>query len=125
VLGPVATLDVSIYPPVITCGVNQAGLITDPEVDAAIMAIDHSFYVQNWSRGAPLGSLTVNGVITQEYRGAVGTFSGTPPVIRSGYDKGYTYDTRLKYLSPPFFLSPAQSAWQRISFGELKPTATP
>ena len=76
-------------------------------------------------KGAPLGNLTVNGVITQEFRGAVGTFSGTPPVIQTGYNKNYTYDTRLKYLSPPYFLSPTQSAWQRISYSEIKPTATP
>jgi hypothetical protein len=28
-------------------------------------------------------------------------------------------------LSPQYFLSPTQSAWQRISYSELKPTATP
>ena len=77
--------------------------------------------MQNWSKGAPLGNLTINGVITQEFRGAVGTFSGSPPVIQTGYNKVYTYDTRLKYLSPPYFLSPTQSAWQRISYSELKP----
>ena len=66
----------------------------EPEVDAAILALDHSFYVQNWSKGAPLGNLTINGVITQEFRGAVGTFSGSPPVIQTGYNKVYTYDTR-------------------------------
>ncbi len=126
VLGLVANNDVAIYHP--TSGspaTNQAGSITDPVVDAAIMALAHSFYVQNWSKGAPLGSLTVNGVITQEYRGAVGTFSGSPPVIQTGYNKNYSYDTRLKYLSPPYFLSPTQSAWQRIAYSELKPTATP
>jgi hypothetical protein len=64
-------------------------------------------------------------VITQEYRGAVGTFSGNPPVIRTAYNENYTYDTRVKYLSPPFFLGPTLSAWQRISFSEILPTATP
>ena len=73
----------------------------------------------------PLGNLTVNGVITQEFRGAVGTFSGNPPVIQTGYNKNYTYDTRLKYLSPPYFLSPTQSAWIRLTYAELKPTDTP
>jgi hypothetical protein len=48
-----------------------------------------------------------------------------PPVIQTGYNKDYTYDTRLKYLSPPYFLSPTLSAWQRISYSELIPTATP
>jgi Tfp pilus assembly protein PilX len=125
VLGLIANNNVAIYHPVSGSGNNQSGSLSNPTIDAAILALDHSFFVQNWDQGAPLGNLTVNGVITQEYRGAVGTFSGSPPVIRSGYDKAYTYDTRLKYLSPPYFLSPAQSAWGRISYAEVKPTATP
>jgi hypothetical protein len=125
VLGLIANNDVDIYHPVNSSGVNQAGSLTDPTVDAAILALDHSFFVQNWTKGAPLGNLTINGVITQEFRGAVGTFSGSPPVISTGYNKNYTYDTRLKYLSPPYFLSPTQSAWQRISYAELQPTSTP
>jgi Tfp pilus assembly protein PilX len=125
VLGLIANNNVIINHPVNSSGVNQAGSLTNPRVDAAILALDHSFYVQNWNRGAPLGDLTVNGVITQKFRGAVGTFSGNPPVIQTGYNKQYTYDTRLKYLSPPYFLSPTLSAWQRISFGELIPDDTP
>jgi hypothetical protein len=122
VLGLVADNDVAVYHPVNTStGTNSAGSLTDPVIDAAILALGHSFYVQNWTIGAPLGNLTVNGVITQEYRGAVGTF-GTNT---TGYNKNYTYDTRLKYLSPPYFLSPTQSAWQRISYAEITPTATP
>ena len=125
VLGLIANNNVALYHPVNSSGVNQAGSLTDPTVDAAILALNHSFFVQNWTKGAALGNLTVNGVITQEFRGAVGTFQGTPPVITTGYNKKYTYDTRLKYLSPPYFLSPTQSAWQRISYAEIQPTATP
>jgi hypothetical protein len=125
VLGLIANNNVAVYHPVNGSGVNQAGALTNPTIDAAILALAHSFFVQNWSKGAALGSLTINGVITQEFRGAVGTFSGSPPVIQTGYNKSYTYDTRLKYLSPPYFLSPTQSAWQRISYSEVAPTATP
>ncbi len=124
VLGLIANNDVAIYHPV-SGGANGAGSLSNPTIDAAILALSHSFFVQNWNQGAPLGNLTVNGVITQEFRGAVGTFGGSPPTIQTGYNKNYTYDTRLKYLSPPYFLSPTQSAWQRISFAELQPTATP
>ncbi len=126
VLGLIADNDVDIYHPVNkAAGTNSAGSITNPVVDAAILALNHSFYVQNWNIGAPLGNLTINGVISQEFRGAVGTFSGTPPTIVTGYNKNYTYDTRLKYLSPPYFLSPSLSAWQRVSYAEITPTATP
>ena len=106
VLGLIADNDVAIYHPVNSSGVNQAGSLTDPTVDAAILALDHSFFVQNWTKGAPLGNLTVNGVITQEFRGAVGTFSGTPPVISTGYNKNYTYDTRLEVSEPAVLPQP-------------------
>ena len=125
VLGLVADNDIAVYHPVDGNGNNQAGSLSNPTIDAAMLALNHSFYVQNWASGAPLGDLTVNGVITQEFRGPVGTFSGSPPVIVSGYNKNYTYDTRLKYLSPPFFLNPTQSAWTRISYAELTPNPAP
>ena len=81
-LGLVADNDVAVYHPVNGSGATQAGSLTDPTIDAAILSLNHSFYVQNWATGAPLGTLTVNGVITQEFRGPVGTFSGTHRCIR-------------------------------------------
>jgi hypothetical protein len=123
VLGLAANNNVAVYHPV-SNGSNATGSITDPRVDAAILALNHSFYVQNWSTGSPMGTLTVNGVIAQEFRGPVGTFSGTGQQA-SGYGKSYNYDTRLRYLSPPYFLSPTSSAWGRISYSELKPNPAP
>ncbi len=125
VLGLIANNNVAIYHPIDDDDENDTGSITNPRVDAAILAIDHSFYVQNWKDGDPLGVLTVNGAITQEYRGAVGTFNSSTGNISTGYDKDYNYDTRLKYLSPPYFLSPTAAAWSRLSYAEVKPTATP
>jgi hypothetical protein len=126
VLGLVADNDIYVRHPVTSGGANAAGSLTNPRIDAAMLSLNHSIYVQNWNKGAPLGVLTVNGVITQKFRGPVGTFqAGTPPVPVSGYDKDYNYDTRLKYLSPPYFLSPTQSAWVRLSYAELKPDDTP
>ncbi len=132
VLGLVADNDVAVV------HAANATVWDDLTIDAAIMSLNHSFYVQNWATGSNAAcsgshpcavpgahSLIVNGVITQEFRGPVGTFSGSPPVLQSGYNKDYSYDSRLKYLSPPFFLSPTQSAWQRISYAELKPNPTP
>ncbi|MGO9877146.1 MAG: hypothetical protein ACLPVY_25490 [Acidimicrobiia bacterium] len=125
VLGLIADNDVEVYHPVDSNGNNVAGSLTNPTIDAAILALNHSFYVQNWADGVALGNLTVNGVISQEFRGAVGTFSGSPPTIVSGYNKVYNYDTRLTYLSPPYFLDPTLSAWQRVSYAEIQPNATP
>ncbi len=79
--------------------------LQDVNVDAAILAIDHSFIVDHYNCGASLGTLHVNGAIAQKFRGAVGTTGGT------GYIKDYNYDDRLRYQEPPHFFDPVQSAW--------------
>jgi Tfp pilus assembly protein PilX len=84
---------------------NQAGSIENITVDAAILAINHSFIVDNYDCGGSLGTLNVLGAISQKYRGAVGTTGGT------GYLKNYVYDDRLHTLEPPSFIEPVQSDW--------------
>jgi len=116
-LGLVANNDVQIYHPVDNNGNNlnvKTGpnrTFQNPTVQAAVLSVNHSFRVQNWNVGSPLGTINLTGAIAQRFRGAVGTSSGNPPVIQSGYAKGYVYDQRLKYLSPPKFLDPVASAW--------------
>jgi hypothetical protein len=51
--------------------------VRDSVVQAAILSLKHSFTVQNFARGAPLGDLTVNGSITQKFRGPVRTTGPT------------------------------------------------
>jgi hypothetical protein len=85
-------------------GQNKNSL-SSPEIDAAILAIEHSFIVDHYDCGAELGTLTVTGAISQKYRGAVGTTGG------HGYKKGYEYDDRLRYQEPPNFLDPIEPAW--------------
>jgi Tfp pilus assembly protein PilX len=80
---------------------------TDVRIDAAILAIDHSFIVDHYDCGAKLITLQVNGAIAQKYRGAVGTVGSTG----HGYVKDYNYDDRLRYQEPPHFFDPVQSAW--------------
>jgi Tfp pilus assembly protein PilX len=79
----------------------------DVRIDAAILAIDHSFIVDHYDCGAKLGTLQVNGAIAQKFRGAVGTVGSTG----HGYIKDYNYDDRLRYQEPPHFFDPVQSAW--------------
>ncbi len=86
-------------------GKNQTGSLSDPKVEAALLAIDHSFIVDHYDCGNDLGDLTVNGAISQKFRGAVGTTGGT------GYIKDYNYDDRLRYMEPPNFLDPVEPAW--------------
>jgi Tfp pilus assembly protein PilX len=90
-------------------GSNGSGSLSGPHIDAAILAILHSFIVDHYDCGSSLGTLTVNGAISQKFRGPVGTFSGSSTV--SGYSKNYNYDDRLRYLEPPHFLDPLQVAW--------------
>jgi Tfp pilus assembly protein PilX len=90
-------------------GSNGTGSLSNPRIDAAILAISHSFIVDHYDCGNALGTLTVNGAISQKFRGPVGTFSGSTTV--TGYSKNYNYDDRLRYLEPPHFLDPVQVAW--------------
>lgn len=89
------------------CSENDTGYLQNVRIDAAILAIDHSFIVDDYNCGKKLGTLTVNGAIAQKYRGAVGTTGSSG----SGYLKSYNYDNRLRYLSPPSFIKPEKSSW--------------
>jgi hypothetical protein len=100
---------------------DSAGSMTNPTVNAAILAINHSFIVDNWNCGNALGTLTVNGAIAQKFRGPVGTNNNGTVV--SGYAKGYTYDYNLRYHQPPFFLDPVQAGWGILQESEQVPAA--
>ncbi len=76
----------------------------DLTIDAALLAINHSFIVDHYDCGSSQGTLTVRGAIAQKFRGAVGTTGGN-----TGYLKSYNYDDRLRFLSPPSFIKPEQS----------------
>jgi Tfp pilus assembly protein PilX len=122
ILGLVANNFVKVYHPVncsgsCTSGTNvsfthsgsgTSAVWTDPTIQAAMMSVQHSFMVQNYNLGGIMNNLTITGAIAQNYRGTVGT-TGSPG---TGYKKAYSYDTRLKYLSPPHFIDPVQSAFQ-------------
>jgi Tfp pilus assembly protein PilX len=97
---------------------NAAGSPTNVQIDAAILSLAHSFIVDNYFCGAPLGTLTVTGAIAQRFRGPVGTGGAN---ISTGYAKNYTYDDRLKYINPPQFLSPVQAPWDLMRFTEQSP----
>ena len=123
-LGLVANNHVQIYHPVHrTNGSNLSGSVSDLDIHAAILSVQHSFIVQNYSSGAPLGRLSVLGAIGQQFRGPVGTFSGNQ--VSTGYEKDYVYDQRLRYLSPPKFLDPVQSAWRVAVWSEIAPAHRP
>jgi hypothetical protein len=99
---------------------SEDGTADSLSVDAAILALDESFVVNNdqWvnSNGTSDGYLNIYGSIAQFARGAVGTF-GT---LATGYTKYYTWDPLLDYIAPPSYLKPVDNAWTLAS----TPTAT-
>jgi hypothetical protein len=130
-LGLVANNYVEIFHPVScnddisSCNLNRktGSTFANPQIYAAILSVQHSFRVQNYASGSPLGNLTIIGAIAQQYRGIVGTFNGSSS--QTGYIKVYNYDQRLKYLEPPHYIDPVASAWQVVTWAELPPNATP
>jgi len=107
-LGLVATNWIRVYHPIDSSCENDGGPSGGLTIQAAMLALQHSFTVDNFWCGDPLGNLTVLGAIAQRFRGPVGRF-GSP---NTGYVKDYNYDDRLRFRSPPRFLDPVQSTWR-------------
>ncbi|MCD4784231.1 MAG: DUF4900 domain-containing protein [Candidatus Eremiobacteraeota bacterium] len=74
----------------------------DITIHGALMAMQGSFYVNDYNRGIDRGVLHVYGSITQKRRGPVGTFT-TRGRYTGYHQKDYKYDPRLKFLRPPDF----------------------
>jgi Tfp pilus assembly protein PilX len=92
---------------------NGSGSLSNLYVYAGILAITHSFIVDNYDCGGEtpsLGQIFVYGAIAQNYRGPVGTEGSFG--VNSGYLKNYNYDTRFQALSPPYFINPVNAGWE-------------
>jgi Tfp pilus assembly protein PilX len=83
--------------------------VTNLTIDAAVLALNHSFIVDNWGCGSPEGSLTLHGAIAQYFRGPVGTFNSGG--LATGYAKNYNYDDRLANILPPYLFDISNSGW--------------
>ncbi|HEY5053647.1 MAG TPA: hypothetical protein VII45_09595, partial [Solirubrobacterales bacterium] len=105
---PTETLDSTTHDSSCGSGSGEEKL-KNLEIDAAILAINHSFIVDHYDCGGSLGTLNVEGAIAQKFRGPVGTGNGS--TTSTGYAKKYVYDNRLHYLEPPSFINPAPTTW--------------
>ncbi len=103
-------------------GGTNASYTPITQIDAAILSLADSFIVDNYSCGASLGTLNVDGAIAQQFRGTVGATSGSGVV--SGYTKDYLYDRRLQYSEPPHFLAPTNGAYSIAYQTECDTTAS-
>ena len=96
---------------------NTSPVMTDVTIEAAMLSLAHSFIADNHACGAQLGTLTITGAIAQRFRGFVGTFGSNS----TGFSKSYTYDDRLRYREPPYFLEPVATAWRVVRQNEQVP----
>ncbi|HMJ04424.1 MAG TPA: hypothetical protein VK506_15895 [Conexibacter sp.] len=124
-LGLIADNFVRVYHPTLpdpnnpndrTDCIDSPGTPRDISIEAAILALNHSFTVDGYFCGSPLGTLTVRGTIAQKHRGPVGRGSGA--TITSGYVKDYEYDDRLRLREPPHFIDPVQASWRIQRYAE-------
>jgi len=81
--------------------INDTIASSDLEIDAAIMALNKSFMLNNWDSTSIKGTLEIYGGIIQKERGPVGTFYSNGQKA-SGYSKNYTHDSRFTANPPPF-----------------------
>jgi hypothetical protein len=89
--------------------------LSNVTLDAAILALGGSFYVEGWGNNGNEGTLEVFGSIAQDFRGPVGLVGGT------GYSKDYIYDSSLETLWPPYYLSSTSATWGPTSYTEDAP----
>jgi hypothetical protein len=121
-LGLIANNFVRVYHPLTgkreqkfrKCGTSEndtANDLKNPTIYAAILALKHSFIVDNFDCGKPnLEGLNVYGALAGLFsNGATGVFSGKS--VLSGYGYNLKYDNRLQVAEPPHFLNPIQAAW--------------
>ncbi len=101
-------------------------------IDAAILALNHSFAVNNegiisgnssfgvgTTELPSTGSLIVYGAIDQDWRGIVDVNSGA-----SGYIKFYQWDSLIQAVTPPYYLNPGTPSWALVSSASAVATNT-
>lgn len=93
------------------------------DIDGALLALNHSFEVDNWTTGGATGKLVIYGTMDQYWRGPVGDFSGTR--IDNGFSKYYTWDARLQYVSIPSYLSPNLPSWGLVASSVVLDSSCP
>jgi hypothetical protein len=91
--------------------------LTSPTIDAALLAVDGSVFVQSWdsSTSEHGQTLTIFGSMAQDFRGPVATPNNNDTAIATGYLKDYLYDNALKVQWPPYFLSSSSATWAPVT----------
>ncbi len=87
------------------CDVNSTGSTSGITVDAAVLALNGSFGTENWDQQPYSGLVNLNGTDLSQYRGPFGIEG------QDGYEKNFSYDTRLAYIEPPYAIPGAVPLW--------------
>jgi Tfp pilus assembly protein PilX len=109
-----------------SCSYDSVGVGTTKvsTIQAAVLALQHSFTVDGFSCGNNLGWLNFTGALAQRFRGTVGqgvSVSGSSCTGGSGYCKNYVYDYTFKSQTPPHFLAPNAATWKIIRLRQTLP----
>lgn len=88
-------------------------------IHGALFALNPSWEYEEWDEGPARGTITLVGSITQQFRGAVGTFFSLTGTRLTGYNKNYRHDPRMAYDTPPHFLQPVNAGWEIVSWKEI------
>jgi hypothetical protein len=83
----------------------------DPKLNVAILAVDECFASQDPYFGARQGSIYLWGSLAQQFRCVVGA--------NGGYNKAYSFDTRLASIHPPYMLQLSTEPWTVDRLGEI------
>jgi len=83
----------------------------DPKLNVAILAVDECFASQDPYYGSRQGAIYLWGSLAQKYRCVVGA--------TGGYNKSYSFDTRLATIHPPYMLELSNEPWKVNRIGEI------
>ena len=95
---------------------NAANAGKSIDIQASVFCRTGGFMAENYSTRGIEGTIRLLGGIQNNTREPVGTFTGSPPHITSGYHKSYFYDERLMTDAPPFF--PTTGQYEIVSWFE-------
>ncbi len=88
-------------------------------VDAAVFGVQGSFGVENWNTTPQSGNAYLNGADLSQYRGPFGI------VGQDGYQKEFSFDQRLAFLSPPNLIPAGVPLWQEDTYVLCPNTSCP
>jgi hypothetical protein len=117
------TVDQYVYSP--------QGVGPEPELDAAVMALNYTFCYEDagwcfnpYPQPAAPAKFKLVGAVMQKYRGIMSAddlagydlTNSYAVCLGDGYVKDYWYDPRMAYESPPHYVQPTGNGWGILSW---------